>query len=207
LPDPESVAAFLAAHPRFLAERPELYDVLAPPQRVFGSNVADHMSAMLRAERARASVMAERADDVLAAGRAAAGLAGRVQEAVLALMRAPSVPKQALIDCIEGELPVLLGIDAVSLCQEGAGERPLPPGFVTRLMGGRAVIFRTDGHDALLHGSAVPLAAHEALVAVPGCGPPAILALTARDAGRLEPLQGTGALTFLGRAVAAALGR
>lgn len=207
MPDPDRVAAFLAAHPRFLADRPELYAVLVPPERVFGNNVADHMTAMLRAERARAAAMAERADGVLAAGRAAAGLACRVQEAVLALMRAQSGASQSVIDCIEGELPVLLGIDAVSLCREGVGERPLPSGFVARLMGGRAVMFRTDRHDVLLHGSAVPLAAHEALVTVPGSAPPALLALTARDAGRLEPLQGTGALAFLGRAVAAALGQ
>lgn len=160
------------------------------------------MAAMLRVVRAHAAAMAERADDVLAAGRASAGLAARVQEAVLALMRADPV-----IDCIEGELPVLLGIDAVSLCQEGLGERPLPRGYVVQVLGGRAVMFRQGHHEALLHGAAVRLAQHEALVRVPGDGPPAMLALTARDAGRLEPVQGTGALAFLGRAVAAALGR
>ncbi len=179
-----------------------MYRDLAPPVRVFGANVEDHLAAMLAAERAYAAAMANRADDVLAAGRAAAGLALRVQEAVLALMRA-----QSAIDCIEGEMPLLLGIDAISLCLEGAGERPLPEGFVAQVMAGRAVWFRAGSGDGLLHGAAVRLAVHEALVRVPGDGPPALLALTARDAGRLEPVQGTGALAFLGRAVAAALGR
>jgi uncharacterized protein YigA (DUF484 family) len=202
LPDPDTVAAFLRANPRFLADRPELYRGLVPPSRVFGANVEDHMAAMLDAERRHAAAMASRADEVLAAGRAAAGLATRVQEAVIALMRAQSV-----IDCIEGELPVLLGIDAVSLCLEGSGERPLPAGYVAQVLDGRAVWFRPGSGDGLLHGAAVRLAVHEALVRVPGDGSPALLALTARDAGRLEPLQGTGALAFLGRAVAAALGR
>ncbi len=203
------VVAFLRAHPAFLAEHPELYGVLAPPERVYGETVEDHMTAMVRAERARASAMADRADDVLAAGRAAAGLAARVQEAVLALMRTQS-QAESLAECIAAELPVLLAIDAASLCLEGVlpGARRLPPGCVARLLSGRAVIFRQGGGEAaLLHGEAMLLARHEALVRVPGEGPPALLALTARDAGRLDPVQGTGALAFLGRAVAAGLGR
>ncbi|WP_048863433.1 hypothetical protein, partial [Acidisphaera rubrifaciens] len=71
-PDAEAVAAFLRAHPEFLAERSDLYRVLAPPVRVHGDVLADHMAAMLRAERARGVVLAERVDGVLAAGRAAA---------------------------------------------------------------------------------------------------------------------------------------
>ncbi len=199
------MADFLRAHPRFLTEHPELYRMLAPPERVHGAVLADHMAAMLRAERAHALAMAERADDVLAAGRASAGLSARVQEAVLALMRA-----QSLTDSIVSELPVLLAIDAASLCAEGPlpGARMLPQGLVAQLLDGRAVVFRDGGaHVLLLHGEAALLARHEALVRIPGEGPPALLALTARDAGRLDPAQGTGALAFLGRAIAVRLGR
>ncbi|MBN8896757.1 MAG: hypothetical protein J0H35_01010, partial [Rhodospirillales bacterium] len=78
------MAAFLRENPNWLAENPTLYCVLAPPERVHGEALADHMAAMIRAERAHAAAMTERADGVLAAGRAAASLAGRVQEAVLA---------------------------------------------------------------------------------------------------------------------------
>ena len=42
---------------------------------------------------------------------------------------------------------------------------------------------------------------------IPRSGPPALLALLARDPRALEPGQGTAALAFLGQAVAAALGR
>ena len=49
------VAAFLRAHPRFWPSTRELYRLLAPPQRVHGEVLADHMAAMLRAERAHAS--------------------------------------------------------------------------------------------------------------------------------------------------------
>ena len=45
------------------------------------------------------------------------------------------------------------------------------------------------------------------LVLIPGEGPPTLLALLARDPRALDPAQGAGALAFLGRAIAAALGR
>jgi len=201
---PEAVAAFLQAHPRFLAERPELYRHLAPPLRVHGEVLADHMAEMVRAERAHAAAMAERADGVLAAGRAAAGLTARVHEAVLALIGADDVA-----ECVALVLPALLAVDAAALCMEGPlpGARVLPPGTVARLLGGRTVAYRSDAADArLLHGEAAGLARHEALVRIPG-DPPALLALSAREHWTLDPAQGAGALAFLGRAVAAALGR
>lgn len=199
------MAAFLRAHPHWLAENPDLYRVLAPPRRVHGEQFADHMAAMVQVERARSAAMAERADTVLAAGRAAAGLAARVQEAVLALLRSPDP-----VDCISHEMPGTLGVDAVHLCIEGphAGTRRLPPGTVAQLLEGRQVLFRDVATDTrLLHAEAAGLAGHDALALVPGEGPPALLALLARDARALDPAQGAGALAFLGRAVAAALGR
>jgi uncharacterized protein YigA (DUF484 family) len=197
--------AYLRAHPRFLADDPDLYRFLAPPERVHGEELADHMLAMLRAERIHASAMAERADGVLAAGRAAAGLTARVQEAVLALIGTASAA-----ECVTAEFPALLAVDAASLCVEATldGARPLPEGTVAGLLGGRPVLFRDAGSDAkLLHGEAAALARHDVLVRIPGEGPPALLALVARDRAVLDPAQGAGALTFLGRAIAVALRR
>lgn len=197
------VAAWLRAHPRFLAESPDLYRWLVPPERVHGEELADHMAAMLRAERAHAAAMAERADGVLAAGRAAAGLSARVQEAVLALMRAPDP-----VECITVEVPGLLGIDAACLCLEGnAGHaRRLPRGAVAAALGGREVVFREAPPDAkLMHGEAASLARHDALARVQLPGRPALLALATREKRALSPRGGAGPLAFLGRAVAAAL--
>lgn len=192
------VAAFLRANPAWLAAHTELYQVLEPPRRVHGEGLADHMAAMLRAQRLHV-------DGLLAAGRATAGLAGRVQDAVLALLRA-SDPA----DCVSGEMPGILAIDAAHLCLEAdhPGARRLPDGVIQHLLKGRQVVFREAPPDArLLHAEAAGLARHDALVRVPGEGPPALLALLARDRHQLDPAQGAGPLTFLGRAVAAALGR
>ena len=205
IPDAGTVASFLRANPRWLAENPELYRILAPPARVHGEKLADHMAAMVYAERAHAAAMAERADGVLAAGRAAAGLAARVQSAVLALLRADDP-----IDCVGGEMPGILAVDAVHLCIEALlpNARPLPVGTVARLLSGKSVLFRHAATETrLLHAEAAGLAGHDALVLIPGQGPPALLALSTRDAHALDPIQGAGALTFLGQAVAAAMGR
>ncbi|MBV9735725.1 MAG: DUF484 family protein [Acidisphaera sp.] len=196
--EPAEVTAFLRANPSWLADNPDLYRMLAPPIRLHGDRLADHMAAMLRAERAAAA-------QVVSAGRAAAGLAARVQEAVLALMRADD-PEE----CVAAEFAGLLAVDAASLCLERhrRGARLLPRGLVGCLLGGRDVVFRETPDDApLLHAEAAMLARHDALVRVPLAGEPALLALVARDRRVLEPGQGTAALAFLGRAVAAALER
>jgi uncharacterized protein len=198
LPEGESVEAFLRANPAWLAQHPELYGVLEPPLRLHGEGLADHMAAMLRVER-------QRADGLLAAGRASASLASRVQDAVLALLRCGDPA-----DCVSGEMPGILGVDAAQLCMEAdyPGAQRLPDGTVARLLDGRQVVFREAPPDArLLHAEAAGLARHDALVRVPGEGSPALLALLARDRHMLDPAQGSGPLGFLGRAVAAALGR
>ena len=71
------------------------------------------MAAMLARERAHAQAECARADSVLAAGRAAAGLTARVQEAVLALIRAPDPAEFTRTD-----LPALLAVDAACLCAD-----------------------------------------------------------------------------------------
>lgn len=201
----EEVADFLRANPTFLAERPELYRVLTPPQRIHGEPLADHMAAMIRVERAHAAAMASRADGVLAAGRAAAGLAGRVQEAVVALLRAADP-----LDWIGMDLPGLLGLDAASLClpRSAQGARTVPAATIKRLLGGRDVVFRqAPSETRLLHGEAAALARTDALVRVPLDSGEGLLALASRDRRRLHAEQGSGPLVFLARSLAAALER
>lgn len=202
-PTDEAVERFLRARPGWLAQRPGLYGVLEPPERVHGEAVADHMAAMLRAERARSAAARRAAEQMVQDRRAAAGLAERVRRCVLALIAAADPA-----ECVAGELPGLLGVDAAALCSEGGerrGVRRLPPGTLARLLGGRDVVVRAAPQDArVLHAEAAPLARHDALVRVasrPGC----LLLLASRDGGRL--CGDREALAFLGQAVAAAMAR
>lgn len=216
-PDPlaEEVAAFLVANPDFLARRPDLYRALTPPRRLHGENLADHMVAMVAAERARLRAIEDEMQDVIAAGRAGAGLALRGRLAVLALMRARDV-----VDTIAQEWPPLLRVETCSLLAEPRrqggsalphhGVRALPAGSVARLLGnGRDARVRAEVTDAaLLHAEAAPLIARDALVRVPlWCGTPCILAIGAREPMALPARQSVQTLAFLGRTVAAALAR
>jgi len=193
-PDPRDVARFLRRNPAWLAAEEELWRVLEPPCRVHGERMADHMAAMLHAERTHTAAAAART-------AAAAALAARVQTAVLALIAARDP-----LDCVTHEWPGLLGLDAVSVCAEVAlpGARPLPPGTVQRLMGSAPALVRPGLADALLHGEASALARTEALVVVPLAAEPVLLAIACRDGRALIP-DGTGSLAFLGRALAAVL--
>ena len=155
--DAAFVEAFLRANPAWLAEHPHLYGVLEPPARQHGDGVTDHMAVMLRMQR-------ERADGLLAAGRATASLATRVQDAVLALFRS-SDPA----DCVSGEMPGILALDAAHLCVEAEcpGARRLPDGLIARLLDGRQVVFRDAPADArMLHAEAAGTGA----IRCPGSG-------------------------------------
>jgi uncharacterized protein YigA (DUF484 family) len=208
LPPPEAVAAFLRAHPAWLAENPDLYRTLTPPVRVHGEPLADHMVAMLEAARAQTSTL-------LAVGRAAQNLAGRVEQAVLALIRA-----EHPVEVLAGELPALLGVDAVSLCVEAEmnieGARTIPPGTIARVLGREEVRVtemprsgrrQSEEEAVLFHREAAALARHEALVVVPGTAVPAVLALASRDPLATPASAARGPLLLLGRAAAAALER
>lgn len=211
----EEVEAFLHANPGFLAERPAIYRALVPPRRLHGDGLADHMAAMIAAERLRTRELEAEMREALEAGRAGAGLSVRVRLAVLALMRA-----QDVLEATTQEIPALLGVETCSLAAEPgsggdflalpAGTRRLPGGAVERLVGrGRDAVVRQEPQDRLLlHGEAAGLVARDALARVPlAKGPPALIALGAREPRALPLRQSVALIAFLGRAVGAALSR
>ncbi|WP_043358763.1 DUF484 family protein [Belnapia sp. F-4-1] len=207
-PAPEAVAAFLRANPDFLAERPDLFRALTPPQRIHGERLADHMAAMLAAERRRIRSLEAEVDAAVTAGRAGHGLSIRVRLAVLALMRA-----QDVVETVTEELPALLGVESCTLLAETPDRRgvpKLPRGMVAALLGpGKDALVRPAPTDIeLLHQEAASLVMRDALVRVPvWTGHPTLMTLGARDPQALPTRQATATLAFLGRAVAAALAR
>lgn len=195
-PNGAAVQAFLLAHPGWLAQQPGLYAVLDPPRRWHNEPVADHMAAMV--SRARADAANGTADR-----RAADGFAQRVQDAVIALIRAPDPAW-----CVLHDLPALLRLDGARLLAEGPhpGARLLPPGTVKAVLGRRVSLVRDATLDPALHGEAAALARREALVrvALPGCK--GLLALACRDGQALAGAT-SAALGFLAQAVAAVFDR
>lgn len=205
------VEAFLRAHPDFLAARPALYRALVPPRRVHGDRLADHMAAMLAAERAQAALLRERLEALVAAGRANAAIQARAQRAVLAVLAARE-PAEAF-DVIVQDWPALLGVDVVAVGAEARAlplARPLPRGLVARLVPPAApVALRPEARETeTLYGEAAALVASDALARLPlPGGGEALLACGVREAGAYEPRQGTEVIAFLAAAAAAALTR
>lgn len=190
------IAAFLRANPGWLAAHPELYAVLDPPRRLHGEALADHMVAMLEQARRHGTGAA-------AGRRAAEGFTQLVQEAVLAMMRAPDP-----VWCLQNDVPGVLRVESVRVCAEFdlADASLLPAGTIERLLGQKSALVRDAARDPALHGEAALLARREALVRVKTARGPALLALASRHEDGLDGA-GTQALAFLGEAFAAALER
>ncbi|QXM23327.1 DUF484 family protein [Elioraea tepida] len=205
------VEAYLRAHPGFLAERPSLYRTLLPPRRVHGERLADHMAAMLEAERARGAELRATLEELVAHGRHNAANQARAHKAVLALMAARSAAEA--LDIIVQDWPDLLGLDVVSVCAEGRavlGARPLARGTIARLLpNGSPFALRSRATDQeALYGEAAALVASDALARLTlASGGEALLACGSRDPGHFEARQATDLVSFLAAAAAVALGR
>jgi uncharacterized protein len=198
------VEAWLLAHPDFLAQRPELYLALEPPQRVHGERMADHMAAMLAAARVH---LREAESEAHAHPREHAGFAQRTEEAILALLRAPDA-----LECVTQEWPTILNVDACHVGCETTQRRHvnrLPAGTLAQVLppGRSAVIRAAPIHMEPLHRESAHVIRRDALARVPAPGgQPMLLALGVRDAEAL-PASSVDSIVLLGRAVGAALAR
>ncbi len=195
-----AVVRFLADRPDFLARHPSLYLTLAPPARVHGERLADHMAALLGAARRQNALLA----DGVRRRREDASFGVRVEAALLGVIRSVDP-----LEWMGTELGPTLGIDSAAICLEVPHRATglLAPGEAARLLAGRDIRFRPDpGEAAAIHGETAPLVRRDVLVRLrPGCGA-GLLALGSRD----DALPGPGAeraLSLLARAVEAALER
>jgi uncharacterized protein YigA (DUF484 family) len=143
-------------------------------------------------------------------------LVERTMECALALLYSRDFTELAQI--LHDDLPVHLGVDAVSIAFEAdsvpgdAGHiiHSLAPGSVAALMGDRTTLIRTETEgEAALYGSAAGLVRSDALVALPdGEGlPPGIFAVGCRTPGHFDENQGTELIAFLGHITRYAVGR
>jgi hypothetical protein len=211
---PEDVADWLQRHPDFLLRYPELAATMVPPARHDGApGVVDlqrFMVERLQGQLARANGAASQ---LIAASRANMSIQTMVHQAVLALLDATTF--EHLVHIATQDMAQLLGIDAVTICVEGAGAKAprvpaagvyvLAPGAVdARLGAGRDVVLIDDAPgDEAIFGPAATLVRSQALARLSfgRAAPPGLLALGAREAGLFHPGQGTELLAFLAQAV------
>lgn len=206
----KSVAAYLRAHPNFLAERPELLDDLRAPGREKG-NVLDLQQAMIERLRMSNGQLRDEQDAIIHTARDNQAIQARVHEAVLAMIAARSF--EQLIQVVSIDLQVMLDLDAVTICME-AGDatipkayaravRSIPNGFVDQILGpGENMLLETDTTgEVQLFGSAAGLVRSQALarLKVSRQTPVGLLALGSRWPEKFDRGQSTEFLNFLAR--------
>jgi uncharacterized protein len=210
-PTAAQVAAYLRRHPDFLVRHPDVLDGLKPPIKRRGDGVVDLQHFMVERLRGEIQRLRSEQDDLVAVSRDNLSTQGRVHKAVIALLGAPSF--EHLIEVVTTDFAVLLDVDVVSLCIEGA-DGPLPrvgmggvhllePGTVDRLLGPkRKVMLRADADpEESVFGGASTLVRSDALVrlAVGSTTPAGLIAFGTRHPGFFNGNQGTELLTFLAR--------
>ena len=213
-PAPADVAAYLARHPEFLNDRPELLEVLTPPATRSGRRVLDMQYFMVARLQRTVREVKEREADLLNATRSGRSQASRVHAAVLALCEPHALDN--LMEIISNDLPTLLETDVVVIGVEAEDEQRrrslhstpgvylLGHGAVDRVLGGKDVLL-SEAHDteSMLFGGAATLVKSTALLRLRlgRPGKPALLALGSRDEARFLPGQSTEMLTFLAEAL------
>jgi len=210
------VADYLRRHPDFLAENPDLLEVISPPSRFNGNGnggVVDLQQAMVERLRHEIAEITAARDDLVALSRGNGAAQTRVHRAVIALLSARSF--EQLIEIVTTDLAVMLDLDVVTLGVESAGgDGPpvrvngivrLEPDTVDALIGqDRALRQRPDIQgDPMIFGAGAGLVASDALIrlSISERTPTAMLALGSGQADQFHPGQGSELLCFLGQAV------
>ena len=209
--DPEAVAAWLAAHPDFLATRPELLAKMAPPDRG-GDGVVDLQRFMVDRHRRELDELRRNWQELLDVSRANLSSQATIFEATLSAIRAASF--EALVDTVTDRYPEILHCEAVSLCVEAAEAEGAAPHGVARMQAGdvdaylggaqkRSRFIADLTPDPALFGPSAGIVRSAALVRIDmgPDAPKAMLAIGAREADAYTPDQGDELLAFLGQAL------
>jgi uncharacterized protein YigA (DUF484 family) len=211
------VVAYLRRNPRVLLNNPDLLGILAQDTRFETDTVVVDMQRFV-VDRLRRQVdeMKVASDRLVNTTRSNMSLVERTMECALALLYARDFDELAQI--LHDDLPVHLGVDAVSIAFETDSlpveashiVKALPVGMVDQLVGPESTRIRpeTEG-EAMLYGSSAGLVRSDALVALPeGEGLPlGVFAVGCRTANHFEDGQGTELIAFLAHVSRYAVGR
>jgi uncharacterized protein YigA (DUF484 family) len=211
------VVAYLRRNPRVLLNNPDLLGILAQDTRFETDTVVVDMQRFV-VDRLRRQVdeMKVASDRLVNTTRSNMSLVERTMECALALLYARDFDELAQI--LHDDLPVHLGVDAVSIAFETDSlpveashiVKALPVGMVDQLVGPESTRIRpeTEG-EAALYGSSAGLVRSDALVALPeGEGLPlGVFAVGCRTANHFEDGQGTELIAFLAHVSRYAVGR
>jgi len=210
---PVEVATYLRQHASFLAEHPDLLQVLAPPAQQRGDGVIDMQQFMLQRLQTEVARLKNQHRALITTSRANLASQARIHQAVLTLLAAPSF--EHLIQIVTTDFAVLLDADVITLAVESAscgqshlsvrGVQLLERGAVETMFGpDRDVLLRGDTQgDPAVFGGGAGLVRSAALLRlkVSPQAPAGLLAIGSRRAGKFHPGQGTELLGFLAKSL------
>ena len=213
--DAIQVSDYLRKNPDFLLEHPELLNILAPPSRWEngdGGNIVDIQTSMLDRMRDESTNLKDAANLLISTTRSNMMIQTRTHAAIIAILGADNLERLVHVVCFD--LPLLLDIDAVSLCMETRNDdiqnlndiniRWIDTGTVNKVLGStnefvQLIEYTTD--NGAIFGEASDLVKSAALgrLQLGYDTPDGLLALGSRNRGAFHSGQGTDLLIFLTR--------
>lgn len=208
----KQVESYLKNHPNFLVEHPTLLDCMTPPMRWSGDKVVDLQSYMLDRLRGEKGELKDASNLLINTTRANMLIQTRTHASVIAIMNA--IDLDTLVHVVCFDLPMLLDVDAVSLCLEtfdrgleklaSTDIRWFAPGTVNKVLGNdneHAKLLEHTSDDGAVFGEASGIVRSAALARINlnGSLPNGLLALGSRNKGSFHGGQGTDLLLFLAR--------
>ena len=212
LPSEDQVEAYLRKHPDFLTQHETLLDFMTPPMRWSGDKVVDLQSYMLARLRGEQDDLKDAANLLISTTRANMLIQTRTHASVISLLSA--LDFESLIHTVCFDLPILLDVDAVSLCFETTSDglptlgntdiRWFSPGTIDKVLGYENEFAKLLEHtcdDGAVFGEAAGIVRSAALARIGPGGklPSGLLALGSRIKGSFHGGQGTDLLLFLAR--------
>lgn len=222
------VIEYLQGNPQFLAEHPELFEVLTPPEQKHGRGVIDFQYYAIDHLRRGMRKMKDRMSGLVTSARENMSVQQQVQRAVLSTIRARNL--EELLEVLTTDLMTWFDVDVVRLAIESdmagtyetyyneanySGLAFVPPGTSGAVLLGENVRLIADTQREppigfeMVFADCSSLVRSSALVQLelPTIGRPAILAFGVRHADRFHPHQGGELLAFLGQVMSAVLDR
>lgn len=224
----QQVAAYLKENPQFLAEHPDLFEVLTPPEQQHGRGVIDFQYYAIDHLRRGMRKMKDRFNGLVVSARENLSVQQQVQRAVVSVIQARTL--EELLEVLTTDLMTWFDVDVVRLAMESdmaglyetyyheenySGICFVPNGTANAVLLGEKVRLIADTQAEppigfeMLFADCSSLVRSTALVRLdlPTIRRPAVLAFGVRHADRFHPQQGGELLSFLGEVMSIMLDR
>lgn len=222
------VIQYLQSNPQFLAEHPDLFEVLLPPEQQHGRGVIDFQYYAIDNLRRGMRKMKDRFNGLVVSARENLSVQQQVQRAVLSTVKARNL--EELLEVLTTDLMTWFDVDVVRLAIESdmagtyetyyneenySGIAFIPNGAADAVLLGEKVRLIADTQSEPPIGFEMVFADCSNLVRssafvrldLPTIKRPAILAFGVRHADRFHPNQGGELLGFLGEVMSVVLDR